>query len=813
MGRARARKQRHTATPRSIAVQRQRTAEALARGAFQKARELAQELCQHDPTAEHRQWLVSATLGRAAELRAARQVTQAVALLRGIGEVACDSAALLARCAGELLLLGEWPAAEHLVAQVNDASLLSHLQALHVDAAILHGAAGLASLAEARRQEAQSILRALAFLDQHEDIQAQEAVASIPTSSPAHDWKLLIQGLAAFYASDPTALERWQQLTPERVPAAMAAPFRAQLDPAFVANQAPPVRAELAAFGRRLHAATWLRPLEDTRHLLAQEALPAAVRRAAEAARAMPPECHELRQRLTRTLYWAVAQYGNERDILAYRKAFGTPPDDPELHRLQALCYEHAEDLIAAQELWARYEADVQRRGLGGDADTALARALVWLRMGELAEKVSPPVPSDVHLPLPPGFDEEDTCPFSAIECYRHSIALAPQCLEAHERLLTVTHQARQQEETVETAQRLLEHFPEHQRALQVLADNAFRQERWDEAVAYQERAVQGRPHDTTLTARLAFYSLGLARLRAQQGQFEAARAILAAELARDTTPERYHLLCRQAAVEIKAGQPQRGDELFAQACQMAASRLPVVFHMLIEAIRMPLEPQRITQLERDFRRALKEKAEVSSALAMLSLLKAFATLGISYAGLPAHQKLVLQYLKRLLRVPLREAELQILCSDLEIVSDNKLLLDFATRGCKEFPLNPRFPYAAAQYYLALGPERCPVPRLHATLERALLLSQANPAYADLAHDIEALQRVLDTLTFLGELNQRMQDFDMDDEPPPELLAALTELLGPPGAIDWFDDDDNDEWDEPPRSAPRRGARRKQRKR
>src|SRR5262249_11061210 len=171
------------------------------------------------------------------------------------------------------------------------------------------------------------------------------------------------------------------------------------------------------------------------------------------------------------------------------------------------------------------------------------------------------------------------------------------------EHLLELLHTAGQRQEVVDVAQRLLEHFPEHQRALEVLADDAFRQGRWDEAVTCQERAVQGRPHDTSLTARLSFYRLGLARMRAQQGPFDAARAILAAELARETTSERYHILCRQAAVEIKAGQRQRGEELFAQACQTASSRLGAVFQMLVEAIRMPLEPQWISRLEREFRR------------------------------------------------------------------------------------------------------------------------------------------------------------------------------------------------------------------
>lgn len=814
MRRTKARKQRQTAAPRSVAWQRQRTVEALTRGAFQKARELAQELCRQAPTAEHRRWLSEATLGRAAELRAAGQMTQALAVLRTAVDGVSDSAALLARCAGEFLLGGDWQTAQRLIAQLTDATLLHRLRALHVDAAVLHGEPGLASLPAEERAATQSVLLALTYLDQGDDTAAHATMAELPSTSHAYDWKLLIQGLTAFYANVPTALALWQQLTPERVPAAIAAPLRAQLDPAFGADQPPQLRADWAAFGQRLHAEPWLMRLEDTRSLLAQEALPAALRRAGEAARVMPPEYHDLHQRLARTMYWAVAQHGSSRDITAYRKAFGTLPDDPALHRLLALQHEYAGDLASAQECWAKYEADMQQGGVVGAADTALARALVWLHMGELAEEAAPPPPAELQLVLPPEFDDEDPCPFPAAECYRRSVALAPQYPAAHEHLLELLHTTAPPQEAVEVARRLLEHFPEHQRALELLADDAFRQGRWDDAVVCQERAVQGRPHDTSLTARLSFYRLGLARMRAQQGQFGAARAILEAELAQETVPERYHIVCRQAAVELKAGQRQRGEELFAQACQIAPSRLVAGFQMLVEAIRMPLEPQRISTLERDFQRGLKAKPAGPNAVALLSLLHAFTTLGISYDGLPAHQTLILQYLKRALRVPLSEAELQHICTCLQAWPDNKLLLDFATRGSREFPLQPAFPHAAARYYFALGPERCPMPKLQTALERALTLSRANPAYAELVDEIEGLQHVLHTMTFLGDLHHHMRHFSTEDEPPPEVLGALADLFGlslDEDEEDWFDFDTDATLDAPRRSS--HGTRRGRRKR
>src|SRR2546427_9677607 len=145
---------------------------------------------------------------------------------------------------------------------------------------------------------------------------------------------------------------------------------------------------------------------------------------------------------------------------------------------------------------------------------------------------------------------------------------------------------------------------------------------------------------------------------------------------------------------------------------------------------------------------------------------------------------------------------------------DNKLLLDFATRGAKEFPHQPVFPYAAARYYLALGPERGPMPKLQTALERALTLSRANPAYAELADEIEELQHGLHTLMFLEELGQHMGHFDMEDEPPPGVLGMLADLFGlslDDEEEDGFDFEADEDLDEPPRSA--RGTRRGRRKR
>ena len=106
------------------------------------------------------------------------------------------------------------------------------------------------------------------------------------------------------------------------------------------------------------------------------------------------------------------------------------------------------------------------------------------------------------------------------------------------------------------------------------------------------------------------------------------------------------------------------------------------------------------------------------------------------------------------------------------------------------------------------------MPKLQTALERGLMLARANPAYQELADEMESLQQVLHTLTFLGDFGHHMRHLSMEDAPPQELLGALADLFGlslDDDDEDLFDFDADEEMDEPWRSS--RGTRRGRRKR
>src|SRR5262249_15033117 len=81
-----------------------------------------------------------------------------------------------------------------------------------------------------------------AFYQQVEgqDDAVREGLQAIGLHSPFVDWKLLLRGLHAYYHNDDArAVENWQRLDPERLPARVAAPLLAEVDPAFRSRQPP----------------------------------------------------------------------------------------------------------------------------------------------------------------------------------------------------------------------------------------------------------------------------------------------------------------------------------------------------------------------------------------------------------------------------------------------------------------------------------------------------------------------------------------------------------------------------------------------
>ena len=810
MARSKARRRQRQNQGRRAGSLLQRIADAMGRHSYQRAREEAKALYQQEATPEHRRYLVEATIGRALQLQKAGQNAEAAQMLMTIAKEAPDTPGQLAPYVDALLLTGEWRTAERLIRQVSDPGLQTQLAALRIDYAVLCGEADAPNRPPSLTPHAQCVLQALTDWQQGHDAAANEAVSALPEDSPWRDWRALIQGLSAFYHDPSAALAHWRQLDPERAPAAIAAPFWAQLDKDFLAGH--PERATVAARGKQLYDAPWIAALEGVQEALLQSDIALALRQARQVTNKLPAALQEVKTRLSDLLYWQIARVGDEDDIARFKRTFGAPPDDPALNRLQAYVDEQdALFLDDAQAAWAKYEQDLQRDDIIQPAsDRDLARSLIWYHMGEIAQQEFPAFPGGPMQPT--------DCAIDALQCLRRSVELAPQHLAAHEVLLALLFLRGDQAETARAAQDLLVHFPDHDKALTILATDAYRQGRWEEALTLQTRALRARPHDAMLQARLLTYQLTVARLRAQQGQVDEARDMLTSCLQRAAAADQSNILCRMAAVAFKAGQPKEGERLFEQACEVGEIRLVTVFEMLIESCRMPVDDKWIKKMDREFRRGLKAKVHGPSVVAMIKILEAFAVSGQQYNELEEHRDLVLQYLKRSRQVRFSKEEFITLCNSLPQLDAGDLALNIAKRALRAYPRQADFHVAFAAYYLDQPSEAWPLEEVDDALHRAeYLVDDDDPNQKALAAKISDMLRVVHAAMAEHDGDSFFNPFDTAPDndrfgrggPGPDIFDLFERLADLIGAD--LDDDDDDDFNPfaPPRR--RKNARRRRR--
>ncbi len=814
MARSRPRQRQRQKKTRSTSQLRRRIAEAMARGAYQRAWEMAKSLYKEAPTAEHRGYWVETTIGCAARIRQTGQPAEAIALLRAIETDASEIPEQFMPYLRELMNAGDWQTAERLIEQVGDAGMQRQLAALRIDHAVLCDEADLSHVPADLAPPAQCVKRALAHWEQGNDSAAHDAVADLEQHSLWRDWYVLIRGLTTFYHDPDAALAWWHQLDANRVPATLAAPFWGQIDKAFLARH--PQQLVVLVRGQQLYSAPWITALEGLQQALLQSDIARALHCAQDVKQTLPDDLRELWGRLSRMLYWQVARLGDESDIERFLETFGAPPDDPSLNRLQAVIDEQDPFFLDdAQAAWAKYEQDLVKHAIITPiSDRDLARSLVWLRMGEIAAQEAPTPPVGLVAARKKGYG----CAIDTLQCFRRSVALAPQHLAAHEALLGLLQIIGDGAESVRAAHELLTHFPEHDKALVLVADDAFRRGQWEEALALQTRALRIRPHEEMIQGRLLTYQLAVGRLRAQQGQFDQAREILASCQEQIDPAHLSSILCRRAAVELKAGQQQDGERLFEQACEVGPIRLVTVFQMLIESARMPLDAKWVKKMDREFRRGLKAKVHGPSVVEMIKILDAFATLGTQYDGLEEHQDLVLQYLKRSRQVRFSEDEFITLCQCLPNLNAGDLLFDVIKRALRSYPRQPLFHVTFATYHLKRPPEEWPLEEVDHALHEAEYLVQGDPEYRELAESIDVLLTVVHAAI---EQNRRryffnpFADGDDDDddfgESPFEpsiadLFGKLADLFG-----ESLDDDDPDDFlpfPPPPRKKRAKGRRR-----
>ncbi|HMF13497.1 MAG TPA: tetratricopeptide repeat protein, partial [Gemmataceae bacterium] len=415
-------------------------------------------------------------------------------------------------------------------------------------------------------------------------------------------------------------------------------------------------------------------------------------------------QAQDLVPRLAACFYWAIINTGYPDDVPHYLAVFGSPPSDPDCHGLQALACERHRSLPEAHAHWQAFEKSVAANaGAWPGEEGKRARALIWLRAGRNAASV---IDAD-QLPKLPRFlrahpDRPRGLKPSADTCYRNSIKLAPDLLEAHDALFQYHRERGESPKAEKAARQLLERFPDHGPTLEGLADLLAEAGKHAEALELFCRAVQHHPLDRGLRLKIRAAHVQVARALAETGRFEEARTEYRAalELEGDSS-----VLCKWTACEFKAGDAARAEELLDRALEQSGTRLPVAYAMLIEAIRLKLPRPVKARFDGEFKEALAEPPTAASVVAVLQTAAAHCSTGTSYVGQKTHEKKVLAYVERAAIADFSLQELAAVCKALLDLKAIRPLRVFCKRAARQFPRVAIFPFLEAESYFAKGPE------------------------------------------------------------------------------------------------------------
>jgi len=762
-------KHRHSSTF-SPAELRPRIERARHEGRFQQALELTKQLHKYEPTPANLDLLKEVYLGRARQLRSQGQTRDALTVLDVASHLDGESPAWLERLGEEMAQCGEIARTLALSEKLPDPASANRLVARIADAAVQQEAAGRAALSPALQADLDRIVRAFQQVETGQDEAARETLQGISLRSPFLEWKLLLRGLQAYWQNDDDrAVENWQRLTPDRLPARLAAPFRFRFDAAFRGAQAPAAQAVLQKQIDRLQGSTLLPQLRSLQATLAHKSkMPAALRQVESLLPALRQEAPHLVPRLAACFYWHILETGPD-DVLRYQRVFGPLPDDPHFHRLQALGYERADELDVAHHHWQQYEHEIAAHPEKWPGDQAQhARALIWQHMGHNASSI--PEPKNQRRGSFGLFDDGPLAPLNppAEKCYQKSLELAPDLLESHDALIHYHLDGKREGKAEKAARQLLEHFPNHVPTLELLSD--LRRKRGDHAAALEliQQALRGNALDRRLRRKVSDAHLLLARAHVETGRFDEARQQFQLALDSSSGADGSMIQAHWAACEFKAGDDARAEELIQQALARTTAPVGVAYLLLTEVQRLKLARSLKSRFDQDLKSGL-ATPNVDGAVFLTRILAGLHVGGVTYSGQKGHTQKVLSYIYKTRNLNFTEPQLEELCRNLLDMEAYPQTRRSASMGEQQYPDSAVFPYLHALAWIQQEGRHVRTWQVVPLLKRAQSLAQAQPSNERRDRMLEDIDKHLHELNpfdldFLGRMFGFGEEDDYDDQ-------------------------------------------------
>ena len=768
---------------------RPRVERAVAENRYQQALELAKQLYKYEPTPNNLELLKKTYLGRARQLRGSGYDRDAATTLEAAVRIDPANPVWLEQVASEMAISGAGHKALELLKQVpsspSSSSISAVVLARAADSAIQQEAAGKAQLPAEWHAEFDRILLAFKQVETGQDDAAKETLQGIGLKSPFLEWKLFLRGLQAYYQNDDArALENWSRLDAERLPARLAAPFRSHLDSAFRTNQPIETQTALKTQYDRLQTSLLADQLRRLRAALADtEArnLTNAFRQVEALLPAMRLEAPQLLPRLAACCYWAVLETGSD-DAQRYKRVFGAPTDDPNFHRIEALASERMDEFGLAHRAWQDYEKEIRDAPptVWPPTLSARARALIWLRMGKNAAMV----PSAKSLAMMPRHlrdmtDWPEPLNPTGEQCLDRCIALAPELLDAYEALYQYHEHENRPAQAEKVARKLLERFPDHVPTLTALGHKLHLEQNYPAALELYQRALKANPLDRKHRASISVAHLGCARLLIEAGRCDEARPHLQSAEAFNDNTEDSRILCRWAALEFKAGNPDAAEDRL-RAARERTPDLTVSFIMLTECVRIKLDKKVKARFDREVKAGFAAPSVPAAIAHLVSFAASLKRGGVTYYGQKTHEKKIQTMADQSRNLEFTERQLVEVITGLMGMDAWKPAQRCAEAGERKFRNNPEFPVLLAA--MQLRPDK----------GRNINLYQVRPALAraeklirDLPKEDERKERLTQQIATLQQSAQLL-------DPWSGFGSGLSNLFGSFGPDDYDDDDDDD---------------------
>lgn len=583
-----------------------------------------------------------------------------------------------------------------------------------------------------------AIQRAFQQYEAGQDDAAKGTLQAVGLTSPFLEWKVLLRGLMAFAAGDPArAIENWQRLAPEFLPAKLAAVPRSAIDPAFRSAQS-------------FHAVTTLRQQAET--LIGNDLLPdlRAIQKKLGRDERLQPVWKDVEKvaprlkashpalfaRLGMALYDAIIRQGDSNDLRKYRTLFPPPADDPQFHRLEALACEAAQELGLAVDHWRQYETWLATAA-GWPADVAArARAVILHRVGNILRENGP---GDKATELQALFrsllNQRAPAPKPAgnpLDYYRRSAALAPDWPPPFYDLFDRQVEAKAVAAAEQTARDLLARRPQDLPMLDRLGTLLRGQRRMAEELAVRKQALAANPLDDQLLDRVGLAYLAAIRRHLIDGDPAAAERLLTE--AHDPMAKRFPAAFGSLRVTAarKLGRAAEAAAIEADLYADPLRQACVAFDLSVDGRLAKLKPAQRKGADARLKAALADPAPHPAAVYFLfGSWTMFADEGVAYRGQPTDEKKIVAMALRSLAADGTDIDFESVAVALSERGQTKALATFLPAVVARYPRAPMLLLLEAKRVHAGGRGYRTEARVRRLLEDARAAAEASPRPRD----------------------------------------------------------------------------------